>query len=425
MRVGIIGGGLAGLACAYRLKQRGIESVVFEASDTARGRARAERHDGFTLDVGAQYLLGPEVFHATFELIRNLGLADDLVSIPPIAGQLYRGKVFHHHLASATGLLHFKGLHLVDKILLPKMALLLSRYGGSLDFQRPELGLDHDNESVAAFIRREFSQNILNYVAGPLISTLFFYGSHETSKLLYLLLAKHMQRLRLFTLRNGIGSLAGRLAERVVVRVNADLLDVRRNDGAFAIEDQQFSALVVAVRGDSVLKLAGLAQILAAADQAFFKNCAYHRAVMVFVATEKPVDGACYGLSIPAAEKRTAATIAFHDFMDPSKVPDSAGLLAVTGGGAEVTADQLHSDVQDIYPSAYRTTPRFVRTYEWPAAMPKFPPGRFREIAAFEGRKRTPGLFFCGDYLMGPFVESAIASGSRAADAVSRGSKRG
>ena len=111
MRVGIIGGGLAGLACAYRLKRRGIEATVFEASPRPGGRTRVERKDGFLLDAGAQYLLGPEVFRTTFDLIRDLGMSDNLVPIPPIAGQLYKGKVYHHRVASSTGLLHFKGLN--------------------------------------------------------------------------------------------------------------------------------------------------------------------------------------------------------------------------------------------------------------------------------------------------------------------------
>ena len=46
--------------------------------------------------------------------------------------------------------------------------------------------------------------------------------------------------------------------------------------------------------------------------------------------------------------------------------------------------------------------------------MPKFPPGRFRQIEAFRERKRE--FIFCGDYIAGPFVESAIASGFRAAE---------
>ena len=113
-------------------------------------------------------------------------------------------------------------------------------------------------------------------------------------------------------------------------------------------------------------------------------------------------------------EKRSAATISFHDFIDPSRVPEGAGLLAVTGGGNDVDGDQLLEDVRSVYEMRVR----FVRTYEWGSATPKFPPGRFREIEAFGRRERVPGLFFCGDYLMGPFVEGAIASGFKAAESV-------
>jgi oxygen-dependent protoporphyrinogen oxidase len=414
MRVAIIGGGLAGLACAHRLKRYGAECVVFEAGDRPGGRSRTERTDGFVLDVGAHYLLGPEVFRNTFELIRETGLADNVLSIAPIAGQFYKGKVYRHRVATATGLLYFKGLHLIDKALLPKMAFLISRYGSTLDFQHPELGIAHDDESVAAFVRRELSQNILNYVAGPLISTLFFYPSHETSKLLYLLLAKHMQDTRMYTLREGIGTLAQRLAGIVGVRVNNRADGIGRSETGFVVQGQEFSDLVVAVQGDAVLKLPGMAEVIAAEDVSFFAKCAYQRVVTAFVATDRPVDGRCYAVSIPAVEGRSAATISFHDFIDPSRVPEGAGLLAVTGGGDDVSADKLLEDVQGIYP----VQPRFVQTYEWASATPRFPPGRFKEIEAFGRRERIPGLFFCGDYLNGPFVESAIATGIKAAEGI-------
>ena len=59
------------------------------------------------------------------------------------------------------------------------------------------------------------------------------------------------------------------------------------------------------------------------------------------------------------------------------------------------------------------------KTQEWNWAMPKFVPGRYHEIAAFQKRQRRPGLFFCGDYLLGPFIEAAITTGLRVAEAVS------
>ena len=53
----VIGGGLAGLTCAYALKRRGIDSTVFEATARSGGR-----------DLAALYLLSPDLFRNTFQL---------------------------------------------------------------------------------------------------------------------------------------------------------------------------------------------------------------------------------------------------------------------------------------------------------------------------------------------------------------------
>src|SRR5262245_40208601 len=124
--VAIIGGGLAGLSCAYALRERGIPCTVFEAAEPG-GRS-----------AGATFLLGPDVYKNTFRLAASLGLADDMIAIPPIAGQYYKGKVYHHRVSSVMGLLSFRGLNLIDKAMLSRMALLLARYSSMLDFQHPE-----------------------------------------------------------------------------------------------------------------------------------------------------------------------------------------------------------------------------------------------------------------------------------------------
>ena len=140
----------------------------------------------------------------TFKLIRSLELHHDVIEIPPIAGQYYKGHGFIITVfLSVTGLLGFKGLNIADKAMLSRMAYLLVRMGSKLDFHHPERGATLDDETTASFVKRELSQNILNYVAGPLISTLFYYSSEETSKLLYLNLARYMYNIRMHTIRGG------------------------------------------------------------------------------------------------------------------------------------------------------------------------------------------------------------------------------
>jgi phytoene dehydrogenase-like protein len=53
----IVGAGVAGLTCARRLHQEGLDIAVLEASDGVGGRVRTDRVEGFLLDRGFQVLL--------------------------------------------------------------------------------------------------------------------------------------------------------------------------------------------------------------------------------------------------------------------------------------------------------------------------------------------------------------------------------
>ena len=72
-KVAIVGGGLAGLTTAWRLKQAGIEATVYEASDRIGGRiftARDFLGKGYHSEVGGEFISGQHT-----EIIR---LADEL-----------------------------------------------------------------------------------------------------------------------------------------------------------------------------------------------------------------------------------------------------------------------------------------------------------------------------------------------------------
>src|SRR6185436_10187256 len=149
-------------------------------------------------------------------------------------------------------------------------------------------------------------------------------------------------------------------------------------------------------------------------DRQFFRDCRYERVVSVQVATRRPLDGSCYAVSIPRVENLSASTISFHDYIDPSDVPDGQGLLTISGGGPNVSGARLLDELKTLYPIDLLRT----EVLEWNSGMPKFPPGRYREIVEFQRRERRPGLFFCGDYLLGPLIEGAVTTGFRAADAM-------
>ncbi len=56
-KVVIVGGGIAGLSCGVRLREKGVPFLLLEASDGIGGRVRTDRVDGFLLDRGFQVYL--------------------------------------------------------------------------------------------------------------------------------------------------------------------------------------------------------------------------------------------------------------------------------------------------------------------------------------------------------------------------------
>ena len=73
-----MGGGIAGLATAWFLKDAGVSVTVLEASDRVGGKVRSEMFGDEALDVGPDTFLG-RVPWAT-DLCRRLGLEDEAMS---------------------------------------------------------------------------------------------------------------------------------------------------------------------------------------------------------------------------------------------------------------------------------------------------------------------------------------------------------
>ena len=79
--VAIIGAGVAGLAAALALAERGIDCAVFNTSRGVSGRAATRRRDGFAYDHGANFF--------TLDDARTQALADGLADLARIEGRVY------------------------------------------------------------------------------------------------------------------------------------------------------------------------------------------------------------------------------------------------------------------------------------------------------------------------------------------------
>jgi protoporphyrinogen oxidase len=68
----IIGGGIAGLSTAYRLKKKGVSSIVLDKSDRLGEKTRSLSLDGNTVELGTCYMSYD--YQRVFELADDLGI---------------------------------------------------------------------------------------------------------------------------------------------------------------------------------------------------------------------------------------------------------------------------------------------------------------------------------------------------------------
>ena len=123
MRIGIIGGGVAGLAAAYELTQRGHFAEVFEQAPFLGGQASTFPVYGGQLERGYHHLFVSDT--AITELIHELGLGEKLAWLESKVGLYHAGKVWD--FSTPTDLLRFTPLSLLQRLRVGLWTLLLQR----------------------------------------------------------------------------------------------------------------------------------------------------------------------------------------------------------------------------------------------------------------------------------------------------------
>ena len=123
MRVGIIGGGVAGLAAAYDLTARGHYAEVFEVASFLGGQASTFPVGGGQLERGYHHLFVSDT--SITELIHELGLGDKLVWLESKVGLYHNGRIWD--FSTPMDLLRFKPLSLWQRLRVGLWTLRLQR----------------------------------------------------------------------------------------------------------------------------------------------------------------------------------------------------------------------------------------------------------------------------------------------------------
>jgi protoporphyrinogen oxidase len=235
--IGVVGGGIAGLAAAHRLQSHGHDVQVFEASDRIGGLAATYETAGDPIEAFYHHLSKSE--QTIVDLAEDLGLGEAVEWRVGKTAYYVDGVV--HPLDTWDQILAYPHLSVYDKFRLGMLVLGIDVRGGIPSRGTYEDFTDFDDEPIEEFILEHTSRGVLEAFFEPLLEAKFGERWREVSAawLLARVRFRGERDLRrgeiLGYLEGGFGTLLDALLESVGrenVRTGARVEGLDLNDGA-------------------------------------------------------------------------------------------------------------------------------------------------------------------------------------------------
>lgn len=456
----VIGGGIAGLAAAHRLRERDPSRrvVVLEAGDRLGGSIATERVAGFLVEQGADSFLTEKPW--AMDLARRLGLADRLVRT--------------RDEERRTFVVHDGRLHpLPDGFLMmaptrwwPLVTTPLFTLGGKLrmamDLVLPRKRDDAD-ESLDAFVRRRLGAEALERVAQPLVGGIYtadptrlslsatmprFLEMERRHRSVILAMRRQAKaaaqadsgaRWSLFaSFREGMQTLVDALAARLPegsVRLGARVAALGRAGDGWRVDvagDGPLEATAVVLTSPAYAS-AELLRPLAPALADLLAGIDYASSAIVTLAYARSqvghaLDG--FGFVVPAIERRRIIAGSFSSVKYEGRAPAGQVLMRVFVGGALAPELATMPDAELVALAerelaeliGVRGAPALVRVTRHLRAMPQYELGHLARVEAIEAAVGAlGGLVLVGSAYRGVGVPDCIHGAERAVDALFAG----
>ena len=430
----VVGGGLAGLTCAFRLRQAGHDVEILEREADPGGRLRSETHGEFVIDRGARLFTRAD--RHLLELAGALGIESRVQPVACPGQAVLRDNRFHPADPASPLRLASSGL------LSPTARARLLRLGANLASQWRVLDADHperaaglDFEDLVAGLRERVGQEASAYLFGPLFSASFGCEPEDLSYAFGLLMLRRWSR------GPAPQCFAGGAA--VLPRALADQVPVRTGCEAFWVETQTAGARVryrsrgrehsvladAAVVAVASSRVGALCPKLTPDERGFFETVREGRAIVAHLLLERaPAELRWNRVAFPRGSGLDlyGIDVAHHR---RSVAPSGAGLLSALFT-RDTTARLWDAPVSSVAQVAVeslartpigRVQPADVVVHRFDPYGTLFSRGYLPRLARFLRRvDRSPRLAFAGSYRVAPTAEGAVTSGIRAATEILR-----
>lgn len=463
-RVVIIGGGIAGLAAAYSLREHQgdgppFEIVILEKNERLGGNIRTERTEGFLIEGGPDCFLSEKPW--AMELCKRVGLSDKLLA----TNEAYR-KTY----VLSGGRLHIlpEGVILMvpTKIMPLAYSTLISwpgklRMAAELFIPRKK---DDKDETLGSFVRRRLGKEVLDKIAEPLVAGVhagdpetmsvrssfpkFVQLEQEHGSLIRGMLKKMAlmkksaagaaqgvgpkKRVTMFmTLRDGLSELIETLSaslsrspdNKIRTGVKVKSVEKKGNGYTVAIEGgEPVEAASVIVAAPAWVA----ASVLKSLDPVLEKellSIPYVSTATISLGYRKsdikhPMDG--FGFVVPKTEGRRIMAASWVSRKFDHRAPEGSVLIRCFVGGSKnselVSVDDkemvrmVRQELKEIM--GIEAEPVVSRVFKWNASMPQYTVGHEGRIASIEGRvAKYPSLFITGSAYHGIGISDSVRNG--------------
>lgn len=440
----VVGGGIAGLTAAWKVREKGFSVRVLEANPQAGGNIRTVARDGYRMEVGPHSFMGSSEY--VWRLTEQLGLEDD---VEPARAASKNRYIFR------DGQLYPLPLGIGSFLRTPLLSLRAKLRLGMEPFIRGRAG---EADTAWEFFCRRFGQEAATYIMSPFVSGIYagdvkllgaraaftkFWQFERDSGSMILGAVKYMRAKRkrlaregvtprrgLFSFQGGLGRITTRLSDTLgdSVITGAEVTAVERNNEGFTVRSGERSwssrAVISAVPPQ---RAALLLDPLVPGIRQPLNDIPMAPVALIHWSPDADQDGfpEGFGFLMPRLyDLRVLGTI-FASQLFSGRAPEGRSLFSSFYGGMhdpramELDDGQLADLVRQEHTRIFGLeldSLRVLRILRYSGAIPQLLPDHPEKIAEVTRQTgQVPGLFLAGNYLSGVGIEHAVESGFRAA----------
>jgi len=424
--IGIVGGGIAGLAAAYRLQQHGHDVRIYEAEDSVGGLAVTQETAGDRIESFYHHLSKSE--ETIVELIAELGLESELRW--PVGKNAYYVDGTVHPLDTLWQIAAYPHLSFYDKF---RLGLLTK--GVDMRGWLPSTDTYDDLEafedvSAEAFIKEHTTTRVYESFFEPLLDAKFGSRVDDVSAAWLLGRVKFrgerdlLRGERLGYLEGGFGQLLDALLEAVGrenITTNARVTDIGFSNGSV----ERIRAAV----GDR-MELQGVEGVVIAAMPSVLEDLTgyecdidFQGTVCSLISMEEPLTDT-YWLNV-ADDAPFGALIEHTNFIPPERYGDEHLLYVpkyiqspddvVWQADDERVKELWFSGIEELFPSFDRESVNWVQTTRNPQTAPVYERGYLDMVIPYDlGDAVGDGLYYAGMASRAQYPERSLNGGIEA-----------